>query len=131
LDALNKIAALSLGGILGVNARYWLSVWILRWTNPEFPWPTFLINVSGCLAIGVVSAVLTHGQHPHPQIRLLVVVGFLGGYTTFSSYALETVGLIEQGRGALAMLYVFGSVALGLASAMLGVMLGRSLGVFF
>lgn len=125
-----KIAALSLGGVFGVNARYWLSVGILRWTNPEFPWPTFLINVSGCLVIGIVSAVLTHGEHPHPQIRLMVVTGFLGGYTTFSSYALEGVRLIEQGRGELGMIYVFGSVAMGLAAAMLGLVLGRWLGVF-
>jgi len=126
-----NIAALSLGGILGVNARYWLSVWILRWTNPAFPWPTFLVNVSGCLAIGLASAVLTHGAYPHPRIRLLVVVGFLGGYTTFSSYALEAVGLLEQGRGLLALVYLFGSVGLGVGAAMLGVMVGRSLGAFF
>ncbi len=125
-----KVAVLSLGGMLGVNARYWLSVWVLRWTNPEFPWPTFLINVSGCLAIGVASAVLAHA-YPHPGIRLLIVVGFLGGYTTFSSYALEAVGLMEQGRGVLALIYLFGSVALGVAMALLGVMLGRTLRTFF
>jgi len=69
--------------------------------------------------------------YPHPGIRLLIVVGFLGGYTTFSSYALEAVGLMEQGRGVLALIYLFGSVALGVAMALLGVMLGRTLRTFF
>ena len=122
-----KIAILSIGGALGVNARYWQAVWMARWASSEFPWATFAINVTGSFLIGLSSAVLVHRFPGNDLARLFVVVGFLGGYTTFSSYTLEAIGLIERDRPFLGVLYLGGSVLLGLGSAALGLALGRLL----
>ena len=98
-----QVAALSVGGVLGVNARYWLGVLINRWTGAQFPWATFAINVSGSFAIGLLSVLLARWL-PHPHARLLVVVGFLGGYTTFSSFSFEALALWERGELGLSWL---------------------------
>jgi CrcB protein len=117
---------LSVGGVLGVNARYWLGFWISRWAGPRFPWATFAINVSGSFAIGFLTMVLARWL-PHPNIRLLVLVGFLGGYTTFSTFALESVTLWERGEPVLSLSYVVGSVVAGLAAVAVGAGLARAL----
>ena len=79
-----KVVVLSLGGALGVNARYWLGVWMSGWASSRFPWATFTINVSGSFAIGFLSVVVGRWM-PHPNVPLLMIVGFLGSYTTFSA----------------------------------------------
>ena len=121
-----QIAVLSVGGSLGVNARYWLGVAITRSIGTRFPWGTFAINVSGSFAIGLLTTLLSRWL-PHPHARLLVVVGFLGGYTTFSSYSLEAMTLWERGETLSCLGYVFGSVAAGLAAVVLGAGVGRML----
>jgi fluoride exporter len=121
-----KVAVLTLGGALGVNARYWLGVWMSYRVSPQFPWATFTINVSGCFAIGFLTVLLSRWL-PHPEIRLMVIVGFLGGYTTFSSYAFESLNLAERGEPLLALAYVVSSVVLGLIAVTLGAGLGRAL----
>jgi CrcB protein len=117
---------LSAGGVLGVNARYWLGAWITERAGPGFPWATFGINVSGALAIGALTVVLERWL-PHPNARLLLVTGFLGGYTTFSTFALETVTLWGRGQRGMALAYVSGSVGAGLAAAVVGIALARPL----
>ena len=121
-----QVALLSVGGSLGVNARYWLGVAVSRWTGPQFPWATLAINVSGSFAIGLLTVLLARWL-PHPQMRLLVVVGFLGGYTTFSSFSAEALVLWERGERWLCIGYVAGSVGAGLVAVVLGTMLGRGL----
>ena len=83
--------------------------------GPQFPWATFAINVSGSFAIGLFSVLLARWL-PHPHARLLVVVGFLGGYTTFSSFSFESLTLWERGEWGLCLLYMVGSVACGFRS---------------
>jgi CrcB protein len=122
-----KVLMLTIGGALGVNFRYWIGDWMSRWSSPSFPWATFTINITGSFAIGFL-AVLLASWLPHPHVRLLVIVGFLGGYTTFSSYAYESLTLVERGEVGLALAYVTGSVVLGLLAVTLGVTLGRALG---
>jgi CrcB protein len=122
----SRIALLSVGGSLGVNARYWLGIAITRWSGPQFPWATLTINVSGAFAIGFLMAMLTHWL-PHPNIRLLLIVGFLGGYTTFSSFAFEALTLWENGERARGVAYVAGSVGAGLVAVVLGTAAGRGL----
>ena len=121
-----QVAALSLGGVLGVNARYWLGFLINRWASSQFPWATFTINVTGSFAIGLCTVLLARWS-PHPHVRLVIVVGFLGGYTTFSSFSFESLTLWERGEHALCLTYMFGSLAAGFAGVVLGTVLGRYL----
>jgi CrcB protein len=120
-----KVLALSVGGVLGVNARYWLGHWMNRWASPTFPWATFTINVTGSFAIGFLTILLTRWL-PHPNARLLLITGLLGGYTTFSAYSLESLSLWERGDRWQAVAYVLGSVLAGLLAVRLGVALARS-----
>lgn len=118
-----RVLALSLGGVLGVNARYWLGVWMGRWTAD--PWATFTINISGSFAIGFLSVALAHWL-PHPAARLMILTGFLGGYTTFSTLAFESAALWERGDKATATANLGGSLILGLLAAMAGMGLARN-----
>jgi CrcB protein len=120
----DRVLVLSIGGALGVNARYWVGVGMGRWTGPRFPWSTVAVNVSGSFAIGVAAVLLAH-RWPHPMARLFVVTGFLGGYTTFSAFAFESLTLWERGDRGLSAANSIGSVAAGLAAVALGVALGR------
>ena len=115
-----------LGGFLGANARYALGTWIVQRAGPAFPWHTLLINVTGSLAIGAVLTLLTERLVADPAWRLFLVVGFLGGYTTFSSYTYEGLALMETGDWRGALWYVAGSNIVGLAAAYAGIVLARA-----
>ena len=125
MDHIWKIVALSVGGVVGVNARYWLGHWINQWANPKFPWATFTINVTGSFGIGFLTIVLARWL-PHPNGKLLLVTGVLGGYTTFSAYSFEALALWERGDRCYAATYVAGSVLAGLIAVTLGVLLARA-----
>lgn len=116
---------LSIGGALGVNARYWLALAIDRAAGTRFPWATLTINVTGAFALGFLATMLARHGAAHPA-RLAVLVGFLGGYTTFSTFALESHRLAESGRSVHSGLYMLGSVAAGLVAVTLGIALGRA-----
>jgi fluoride exporter len=126
VGAWTRVVALSAGGVLGVNARYWLGAWMNRWASPQFPWATFAINISGSFAIGFLAVLLARWL-PHPNARLLVITGFLGGYTTFSTFAHESMTLWERGESGRALAYMAGSVAAGFAAVVLGTGLARGL----
>ena len=126
MDVGFKIVVLAIGGALGTNARYWLGVWVSQWASPRFPWATFSINVSGSFAIGFLTMALARWL-PHPSLRLLMLVGFLGGYTTFSTFAFESLTLLERGESGLALANMAGSLGAGLAAVALGVGLARAL----
>jgi CrcB protein len=119
--------AVALGGAIGSVARYGLDRLIERRSFSLFPWSTFTINATGCLLIGVVIAALVDRHHLPAWLRLGVAVGILGGYTTFSTFAQETLDLIEEGRIALASLYAVGSVSLGVVAVFVGMRAGRHL----
>jgi fluoride exporter len=97
------LGAIAVGGVLGAEARYGLGV---LWPHRAggWPWATLLTNVSGCLLIGVLMVVLTERVRPHPLVRPLLGVGVLGGYTTFSTYAVDVVTAVQAGRAAVAVL---------------------------
>jgi CrcB protein len=126
VETWHQVALLSVGGSVGVNARYWLGVAITRSIGARFPWATLAINVTGSFAIGLLTVLLSRWL-PHPHARLLVVVGFLGGYTTFSSFSLEAMTLWERGETWSFFGYVLGSVVAGLAAVVLGAAVGRML----
>jgi fluoride exporter len=113
------------GGGLGANARYWLGTLIASRLGNEFPYGTAIINITGSFVIGLfMAAMLRQGWHENS--RLLFAVGILGGYTTFSSYSYEAIGLFEKGAVGLALAYVGGSVLLGLATCYLGMAFSRA-----
>jgi CrcB protein len=114
-----------LGGFLGANARYALGVWIAARAGASFPWATLAVNVSGSFAIGVLLTLLLERLEADPAWRLFLVVGFLGGYTTFSSYTFEAITLLRTGQPWQAAWYLLGSNGLGLLACYLGMVLGR------
>jgi len=113
-----------LGGVLGANARYLLGGWIAAWLGPGFPYGTLVINVSGSMILGILYGVL-EARTLSPVLRLVVGIGFLGAYTTFSTFTYESIRLIEDGSLLRAFVYVAGSVLTGLAAAFLGLAAGR------
>jgi CrcB protein len=116
----------ALGGAAGAAARFAVAQWTgARW-GWTFPWGTFAVNVTGSLAIGLVMTLLI-ARGADPTYRLLLVTGFLGGYTTFSAFSFEALSLLEARRWDVAVLYVIGSVAFGLLATALGLVLGRLL----
>jgi fluoride exporter len=119
--------AVALGGAVGSLARYSLDRLIERRSFAVFPWATFTINATGCLLIGLVIAALVDRDHTPAWLRLGLVMGVLGGYTTFSTFAQETLDLIEEGRIDVAALYAFGSLALGVLAVFLGIRIGQAL----
>ena len=121
VTSLHKAILIGLGGFVGANARYWLGSWLDGRFLP-MPWPTFLINALGSLLIGIVV-----GSSPREGARLLVAVGLLGGFTTFSTFSLEVFTLLEARQGREALLYALASVVVGFALAGLGMALGRAL----
>jgi CrcB protein len=115
-------------GFLGAISRYHVEGFVSRRrSGTSFPWGTLAVNVSGCFALGVVATVFTDRFVVNPHLRSALTIGFLGAYTTFSTFAYETLRLGEDGAGGLAALNVALSVALGLVAAWLGIVAGRAL----
>jgi len=116
------------GGALGSVARYWLAAFVAGLTGPFFPWGTLLINVLGSFVIGWFGA-WTGPDGPidvPPDIRVFVLVGICGGFTTFSSFSLQTLELLNAGETLRAGSYILGSVALCLLAVWAGFVLGRT-----
>lgn len=120
-----NILWIGLGGFLGANARFWLGSLVNRWLGTGFPWATGLVNISGAFLIGIIATLFVDRAVGNEALRLFLIVGILGGYTTFSSYIWEAVTLIEQGRWLPAITYLVGSNVLGIAACVAGVMLAR------
>ena len=121
------IAGVALGGALGASARYLLDQAIEHRSFSIFPWATFTINLTGCFLIGVITESLVDRHHLPAWLRVGLVVGVIGGYTTFSTFAQESLTLLEARDFAVTLLYVVGSVTAGIAFVYLGVLAGRAL----
>ncbi len=120
---MDKYLVVLAGAGLGGLARYVAGTWIMAKYGGRFPLGTFVINITGAFLIGVLMTLLTERFHPHPHWRLFLVVGLLGGYTTFSSFEYETFQAVRDGERWLGLLYLVGSVALGYAGVWLGTLL--------
>jgi len=116
---LDRYIMVMLGGATGSLTRYVVGTAVMTRFGVRFPLGTMVINVSGSFLIGVLMTLLTE-RLPHPYWRLLLVVGFLGGYTTFSSFEWETLGLVKEGARWLGFLNVAGSVLFGYFAVWLG-----------
>lgn len=119
------LPAIALGGAAGATARHWLE---LLWpvTAGNFPWATFATNVSGCLLIGVLMVIVQETSAAHSLVRPFLGVGVLGGFTTFSTYAVQVRSLIAESYPTLALAYLFGTLAACLLAVMVGLSATRS-----
>jgi len=120
------IVGVALGGALGASSRYALDRFIEARSATLFPLSTFAVNISGCFLIGVVSAALVERHHLPAWLRIGIVVGVIGGYTTFSTFAQEALDLDEIHHVAISFAYLVGSVGFGLLAVYLGSLLGRA-----
>jgi len=122
-----KVVWIGVAGALGAVSRYALGGFVSDRTTGAFPWGTFSVNVSGSFALALVFTLLTERYLPHPHVRTALTVGFLGAYTTYSTYALESVRLAEDGALALAALNVIATVVAAVVAVYAGIWLGRAL----
>ena len=118
--------AVALGGALGSVLRYAVGTWFFQRVGPGFPWGTLTINVTGSFVIGVVLTLVQSRAGLSPAVRLFLATGVLGGYTTFSAFAYETLQLARDANAAQSVAYALGSVVAGVAAALLGVVLTRA-----
>lgn len=112
-------------GVLGVLSRYYAGTFVAKVLSPTFPYGTFMINITGAFLIGMVQVLGIERNSIPPDLRVGIMVGFLGGYTTFSSYSLESFRLIEQAEFLKAAAYFILSPALGLLAVTGGVFFAR------
>lgn len=119
------ILLVGIGGALGSIARFLCQKYIYTLYPVNFPWGTFLVNIAGCLLIGIVYGLSEKGQLMNPEWRLFLATGICGGFTTFSSFAYENIGLLRTGNILGFSLYAAGSVVLGILAVYLGMMLVR------
>lgn len=119
--------AVAAGGALGAVSRYWLMLWVTALGATRFPWGTLLVNVLGSCAIGVLYVLISERVVLTEQWRALLVVGYLGAFTTFSTFSLDALLLLQEGRLVPALAYVASSVLLCVAGACLGMLLMRAL----
>lgn len=118
------LGAMGIGGALGTAARFGVAQ-AVHVAPGSFPWPTFWTNLSGSFALGLVLAVLLAHYPPSRFLRPFVAVGFIGAYTTYSTFAVETVLLARNGHAALGLAYAGASLIAGLASAWAGIWSAR------
>jgi CrcB protein len=119
--------AISLGAVVGANLRYWMSRSALRWLGPVFPYGTLTINVLGSFVLGFFVVWTTERALVDPRWRLLIAVGFCGGYTTFSSYAYETMSYFQQGQWTLMATNFLANNLLACVAVVAGMALARVL----
>lgn len=118
---------IAIGGALGSLARYQVASMIQTRVPAGFPWGTLLVNVSGCLVMGIVTTILTERIVANPQWRFLIPIGFIGAYTTFSTFELEWFQANVEGAWLVGGAYVLGSVVAGYAAIWAGATLARVL----
>lgn len=118
------LAVITVGGALGAVARHAVSL-VMPTAGGGLPWSTLIVNVSGCLLIGVLMVLILEARQAHPLVRPFIGVGVLGGYTTFSTYAVDAQVLIAADRPGLALAYLAGTATAALLAVQLGVGLAR------
>lgn len=117
---MDKYLAVFAGAGLGGVARYALGAWVMTRYGGRFPLGTLVVNVSGAFLIGLTMTILSERLTPHPAWRLFLVVGVLGGYTTYSAFAYETLQAVKDGERLMGLVYVVSTVAAAYAAVWLG-----------
>jgi CrcB protein len=124
---MEKFLLISIGAVVGANTRYWVGDWAAQRWGAGFPYGTLLINLSGSFLIGLFITIATQRFLIDPRWRILIAIGFLGAYTTFSTYAYESVNLIVNGHFFLGLFDLLGSALLGAIAVAGGILIGRLL----
>lgn len=109
-----------LGGMIGCISRYFVSLWMHLLLGMKFPWGTLVVNIIGCLVVGMLMYVIEDRHELPTAVRLFLITGILGGFTTFSAFGLETLELIRAARYPAAAFYVIASIGFGLAAIVVG-----------
>ena len=122
---IKNILLVGLGGAAGSILRFLCQKWITSITSLSFPLGTFLINITGCFLIGLFFSYGTKHEYFSYNMQLLLMTGLCGGFTTFSAFTLESMGLIKEDKTGLFLLYIGGSVILGLLATWLGIKIAR------
>lgn len=119
------ILAVAFGGAIGASARYVLVGAIGRWLGNGFPWGTLVVNVVGCLVMGALTELMAVKWNVGAELRAMLTVGVVGGFTTFSSFALDTAVLNERGAFGASMIYILASVMLSIGGFYAGLLAMR------
>ena len=114
------------GGVIGSIARILCQKYLYEWFPHPFPWGTFVVNMVGCFLIGIFYAVSEKGSLLTPEWRILLTTGFCGGFTTFSTFTYENIQLLKSADYSYLLLYIFGSVILGIIATYTGILLIKS-----
>lgn len=127
MPSLMPYLLVGVGGFLGANARFLVGRWVGLAVETRFPLGTFIVNMSGCFLLGVIGTVVAEKMVPHSDaIRLALGVGFLGAFTTFSTFELETHALLEDGSWVIAAANMVASLVVGLIALRAGIVGARS-----
>lgn len=124
---IETLLLIGLGGFVGANLRYWMTGWVAGRLGQTFPWGTLVINLSGSLLLAVFIGWSAQQVTLEPRVRMLVAIGFFGAYTTFSTYANESILLLESGDWLGTVSNVLGTNLLCLIGAIIGLAIGRQL----
>ncbi|MBU4529702.1 MAG: fluoride efflux transporter CrcB [Hoeflea sp.] len=124
---MNALALVFIGGGLGAVSRHLTGMAVMRVSGARFPWGTMVVNIAGCLAMGLLIAWLARRSAGGSDLRLLLATGFLGGFTTFSAFSLDAVTLYERGALTAAAAYVIASVTVSILALFGGLWLARQL----
>jgi CrcB protein len=122
-----KYLMVGIGGCLGSILRFWLGTYIGGKMGTRFPYGTLVINITGSFLVGLAFAVLAVKTQWSPNWRYLIPIGFIGGYTTFSAFELETLRTIQDGQIGLGLVYVAASVVMGFVAVWGGMIAGRAI----
>ncbi len=124
---MNQVLAIAAGGAAGSVLRFWMSTWVHSFAGRSFPYGTLAVNVIGCLLMGFLFVLLVERMSDNAVWRAALLIGVLGGFTTFSSFSIETFNLLEQGDSLKAGVNALSSLVLCLGATWAGVILGRQL----
>ena len=126
--AVNRFLLISIGAVLGANARYLVSLWAAGRFGADFPYGTLIVNVTGSFALGLLAGLLAGRVSLPEELRFLLGIGFLGAYTTFSTFSVETMNMLREESAWYALLNVLANNVGGVIAAFLGLTLARLLG---